>query len=113
MKVHSLYNKDKVFLGAFPSREDAVKYGQVFKSADENGWDYDIIEEYLSKSPLVYTFPTTPGPTIPYTHPPVISKPPARYDDGSLYDDGVKVTYFAGPQGNDGITDYGLNGVQQ
>jgi hypothetical protein len=109
MKVFSLYHHNK-FVASFPSREEAVDYG---KECGGDPWDYDIIEEYLSKSPLVYTFPTTPGPTIPYTHPPVISKPPARYDDGSLYDDGVKVTYFAGPQGDIGISDYGLNGVQQ
>jgi hypothetical protein len=68
MKVYSLYYKNKTFLGAFPSREDAVKYGQVYRSADDDGWDYDIVEEYLHKSPLTYTPPytsLTPQQTIP------------------------------------------------
>jgi hypothetical protein len=68
MKVYSLYYKNKTFLGAFPSREDAVKYGQVYRSADDDGWDYDIVEEYLHKSPLTYSAPytsLTPQQTIP------------------------------------------------
>ena len=109
MKVFSLYHHNK-FVASFPTREDAIEFG---KSNGGDPWDYDVIVEYLHKSPLTYNPLTNPGPSIPFTQPPVITKPPARYDDGSLYDDGVKVTYFAGPQGDIGISDYGLNGVQQ
>jgi hypothetical protein len=56
MKVYSLYYKDGSFLGAFPSRELAVNYGKM-SCVDEDAWDYDVIEEYLSKSPLVFTHP--------------------------------------------------------
>jgi hypothetical protein len=69
MKVFSLYYKDGSFLGAFPSRELAVNYGKM-SCADEDAWDYDVIEEYLSKSPYnmfvgsPYT-PLTPRQTIP------------------------------------------------
>jgi hypothetical protein len=58
MKVYSLYYKDKTFLGAFPSRELAVNYGKM-SCADEDAWDYDVIEEYLSKSPPLYSTPLT------------------------------------------------------
>ncbi len=54
MKVYSLYYKDGSFLGAFSSRELAVNYGKM-SCADEDAWDYDVIEEYLSKSPLTYS----------------------------------------------------------
>ena len=67
MKVYSLYYKDGSFLGAFPSRELAVNYGKM-SCVDEDAWDYDIIEEYLSKSPLTYSSPLTsltPQQTIP------------------------------------------------
>ena len=71
MKVFSLYDKDKTFLGAFPSRDMCVTYAKVLHP-NADGWDYDIIEEYLSKSPLVYTPPhytslhsLTPQQTIP------------------------------------------------
>ena len=71
MKVYSLYNKDKTFLGAFPSRDMCVTYAKVLHP-NADGWDYDIIEEYLSKSPLVYTpshytslHSLTPQQTIP------------------------------------------------
>jgi hypothetical protein len=58
MKVFSLYNKEKTFLGAFPSRDMCVTYVKVLHP-NADGWDYDIVEEYLSKSPLVYTPPYT------------------------------------------------------
>ena len=71
MKVYSLYYKDGSFLGAFPSRELAVNYGKM-SCVDEDAWDYDVIEEYLSKSPLTYNPPyttftptLTPSQTIP------------------------------------------------
>jgi hypothetical protein len=67
MKVYSLYYKDGSFLGAFSSRELAVNYGKM-SCADEDAWDYDVIEEYLSKSPFTYSSPLTsltPQQTIP------------------------------------------------
>jgi hypothetical protein len=64
MKVYSLYDKDKTFLGAFPSRDMCVTYAKVLHH-NADGWDYDIIEEYLSKSPLTYSSPLTPSQTIP------------------------------------------------
>jgi hypothetical protein len=51
------------------SREESVAYG---KECGGDPWDYDIIEEYLSKSSLVYTpshytslHSLTPQQTIP------------------------------------------------
>jgi hypothetical protein len=100
MKVYSLYHHNK-FVASFPSRDEAIDYG---KSCGGDAWDYDIIEEYLHKSPLTYNpHPiTSPGPSIPFTHPPVISKLPARFPDSfPEYDDGrVKITYNDGPQGD-------------
>jgi hypothetical protein len=68
MKVYSLYHHNK-FVASFPSREESVAYG---KECGGDPWDYDIIEEYLSKSPLVYTpshytslHSLTPQQTIP------------------------------------------------
>ena len=68
MKVYSLYHHNK-FVASFPSREESVAYG---KECGGDPWDYDILEEYLSKSPLVYTpshytslHSLTPQQTIP------------------------------------------------
>lgn len=68
MKVYSLYHK-QAYVASFPKREDAVDYG---KEIYADGWDCDILEEYLSKSPLVYSPPhytslhsLTPQQTIP------------------------------------------------
>lgn len=47
MKVYSLYHKG-TYVASFPKREDAVDYG---KEIYADGWDCDIIEEYLSKTP--------------------------------------------------------------
>jgi hypothetical protein len=54
MKVFSLYYKE-TFVVAFPNREDAIDYGK--KYYDEYAWQCNILEEYLSKTPLVYTPP--------------------------------------------------------
>ena len=54
MKVYSLYFED-TFVVAFPNRQDAIDYGK--KYYNEYSWDCNIIEEYLSKSPIVYTPP--------------------------------------------------------
>ena len=53
MKVYSLYHHNK-FVASFPTREETIYYG---KSNGGDPWDYDVIEEYLSKSPLVFTPP--------------------------------------------------------
>jgi hypothetical protein len=93
MKVYSLYYKD-TFVVAFPNREDAVDYGK--KYYDEYAWDCNIVEEYLSKSPITYNIGS---PYTPLTNPnpipcvsPVISKPPAKYPDTypHIYCDGTK-----------------------
>lgn len=65
MKVYSLYHHNK-FVASFPTREEAIDFG---KSNGGDPWDYDVIVEYLSKSPLVFTSPhytsLTPATTIP------------------------------------------------
>jgi hypothetical protein len=66
MKVYSLYYKD-TFVAAFSNREESVSYGKIHYKNDP--WDCNILEEYLSKSPLVFTPPhytsLTPATTIP------------------------------------------------
>ena len=54
MKVYSLYHKD-TFVAAFSNREEALSYGKIHYKND--AWDCNILEEYLSKSPLVFTPP--------------------------------------------------------
>ena len=54
MKVYSLYHKD-TFVAAFSNREEAVSYGKIHYKNDP--WDCNILVEYLSKSPLVFTPP--------------------------------------------------------
>jgi hypothetical protein len=68
MKVYSLYHNE-TYVASFPNKEDAIFYGKQFY---EDGWTCNIVEEYLSKSPLVYTPPhytslqsLTPQQTIP------------------------------------------------
>jgi hypothetical protein len=91
MKVFSLYYNDE-FVASFPTKESAIFYGKQFY---EDGWSCNIVEEYLSKSPLLYSTPytplTNPNP-IPYTIPPIVSKPPAKYPDTypHIYCDGTK-----------------------
>ena len=53
MKVYSLYHHNK-FVASFPTREEAIDFG---KSNGGDPWDYDVIVEYLSKSPLSFTPP--------------------------------------------------------
>jgi hypothetical protein len=66
MKVYSLYHKN-TFVVAFSNREEAVSYGKIHYKNDP--WDCNILEEYLSKSLLVFTLPSytsfTPKQTIP------------------------------------------------
>jgi len=84
MKVYSLYHHNK-FVASFATREESVAYG---KECGGDAWDYDIREEYLYKTQQLSHIPlTTPSQPIPYTHPPVISKPPARYPD--ILDTGI------------------------
>ena len=90
MKVYSLYHNE-TYVASFPTKESAIFYGKQFY---EDGWSCNIIEEYLSKSPLLYSAPYTPL-TPPNTIPcvsPVISKPPASYPDSypHIYCDGTK-----------------------
>ena len=59
MKVYSLYHKG-TYVASFPKREDAVDYG---KEIYADGWDCDIIEEYLSKTP--YNMWVGPPPLTP------------------------------------------------
>ena len=63
MKVYSLYHNDE-FVASFPTKESAVFYGKQFY---EDGWSCNIVEEYLSKSPILYNAPytLTPSQTIP------------------------------------------------
>ena len=56
MKVYSLYHNE-TYVASFPNKEDAIFYGKQFY---EDGWSCNIIEEYLSKSPLLYSSPYTP-----------------------------------------------------
>jgi hypothetical protein len=98
MKVYSLYYKG-TFMAALPNREDAIALGKMHYG-DDAGWDCNIVEEYLSKTPYnnsPYTPLTTPSQPIPYTPPPTITKPPARYPDSfpHIYCDG------SAPKAND------------
>jgi hypothetical protein len=93
MKVYSLYHNN-TYVVSFPNKEDVIAFGKKHYG-DYAGWDCSIVEEYLSKSPLTYTPPytslTNPNP-IPYTIPPIVSKPPAKYPDTypHIYCDGTK-----------------------
>lgn len=93
MKVFSLYYKDE-FVASFPTKESGINYAKKFYPAYDDAYECNLVEEYLSKSPIPYSFPynplTTPSQPIPYTPPPVISKPPARYPDSypEIYCDG-------------------------
>ena len=93
MKVFSLYYKDE-FVASFPTKESGINYAKKFYPAYDDAYECNFVEEYLSKSPITYSFPynplTTPSQPIPYTPPPVISKPPARYPDSypEIYCDG-------------------------
>ena len=53
MKVYSLYHNE-TYVASFPNKEDAIFYGKQFY---EDGWSCNIVEEYLSKSPLLYSAP--------------------------------------------------------
>jgi hypothetical protein len=93
MKVYSLYHNN-TYVVSFPNKEDVIAFGKKHYG-DYAGWDCSIVEEYLSKSPLLYSTPytplTNPNP-IPYTIPPVVSKPHAKYPDTypHIYCDGTK-----------------------
>ena len=67
MKVFSLYHNE-TYVASFPNKEDAIFYGKQFY---EDGWTCNILEEYLSKSPPLYSTPyippaSTTTPTILY-----------------------------------------------
>ena len=64
MKVYSLYHNE-TYVASFPNKEDAIDYG---KENYMDGWSCNILEEYLSKSPFIYSSPLTsltPQQTIP------------------------------------------------
>jgi len=92
MKVYSLYQND-TYIASFSKKETAIDYG---KENYMDGWECNVIEEYLSKTPYnmhighPYT-PLTPPQTIPCVSP-VISKPPVKYPDTYpyIYCDGTK-----------------------
>ena len=73
MKVYSLYHKE-TYVASFPNKEDAIFYGKQFY---EDGWSCNIIEEYLSKSPLLYSTPYIPpaSSTTPTIHNVVKAEP--------------------------------------
>ena len=64
MKVYSLYYKD-TFVVAFPNRDYAVNYGKEIYG-DDGGWDCSIVEEYLSKTPLDYSYTSQSNDPKPY-----------------------------------------------
>jgi hypothetical protein len=66
MKVYSLYHND-TYVASFPNKEDAIFYGKQFY---EDGWSCNIVEEYLSKSPPLYSTPYIPpaSSTTPTIH---------------------------------------------
>jgi hypothetical protein len=53
MKIYSLYYEGTTYVCSFPTREDCIQFGKQHY----DGWQCDIIEEYLSRSPLVYSPP--------------------------------------------------------
>jgi hypothetical protein len=73
MKVYSLYHNE-TYVASFPNKEDAIFYGKQFY---EDGWTCNIIEEYLSKSPLLYSTPYIPpaSSTTPTIHNVVRTEP--------------------------------------
>ena len=80
MKVYSLYYNE-TYVASFPNKEDAIFYGKQFY---EDGWSCNIIEEYLSKSPLLYSTPYIPpaSSTTPTIHNVVRTEP---YKDVRAY----------------------------
>ena len=80
MKVFSLYHNE-TYVASFPKREDAIFYGKQFY---EDGWTCNILEEYLSKSPPLYSTPYIPpaSSTTPTIHNVVRTEP---YKNVSAY----------------------------
>ncbi len=80
MKVFSLYHNE-TYVASFPNKEDAIFYGKQFY---EDGWTCNILEEYLSKSPPLYSTPYIPPPstTTPTIHNVVRTEP---YKDVRAY----------------------------
>jgi hypothetical protein len=80
MKVYSLYHNE-TYVASFPNKEDAIFYGKQFY---EDGWSCNIIEEYLSKSPPLYSTPYIPpaSSTTPTIHNVVRTEP---YKDVRAY----------------------------
>lgn len=86
MKIFCLYYKEN-FVVAYPNREDCITYGKKHYEGME--WDCNIVEKFLTNSPLTtippyttltpqQTIPCKVGDrTIPYT--PAITVPGPHY----------------------------------
>ena len=64
MKIFCLYYKQK-FVVAFNTREECITYGK--EHYDNEGWDCNIIEKFLTNSPQHPLTTLTPKQTIPCT----------------------------------------------
>jgi hypothetical protein len=82
MKVFSLYHHNETYVASFKTREDAIFYGKQFY---EDGWECNIIEEYLSKSPPLYSTPYTPPNPHPHCYTSINSVKPEPYKDVRAY----------------------------
>lgn len=66
MKVYSLYYEGKTYVCSFPTRQDCINYGKQHY----DGWQCDIVEEYLSRTPIhLLTTPSKPYNPLPTTLP--------------------------------------------
>jgi hypothetical protein len=66
MKVYSLYYEGKTYVCSFPTRQDCINYGKQHY----DGWQCDIVEEYLSRTPMqLFTSPSKPYNPLPTTPP--------------------------------------------
>ena len=64
MKVFSLYHLDQ-YIASFATREDAVEFGMEIRCF--NGWDCNIIQEYLTRTPFPTHNPSLSYSTVPDT----------------------------------------------
>ena len=60
MKIYALYYKD-TFVVAFPTKEDCIYYGKQHY----DGWDCNILENFIHNSPQYPLTTLTPQQTIP------------------------------------------------
>lgn len=64
MKIYTLYYKD-TFIVAFTTREDCITYGKKHYEGYE--WECNILEKFLTNSPVYPLTTLTPKQTIPCT----------------------------------------------